>query len=130
MKFRSDISNGLQGEKETAADQAIPIDKFAQTPFAGSADGRMLAHERKYTVREAAKLAGISESAMRLAIGKGMIKAIKIFTKLLVAERDLEVFLRERHGAVPQSVEPIRVSSRLPRHFAESDLINPRRKPA
>ena len=90
----------------------------------------MLIHERKYSVREAAKLAGISESAMRLAIGKGMIKAIKIFTKLLVAERDLEDFLRDRHGAVPESVEPVRVSSRLPRHFAESDLIKPRRKSA
>ena len=90
----------------------------------------MLIHERKYTVREAAKLAGISESAMRLAIGKGMIKTIKIFTKLLVAERDLEDFLRERHGAVPQSVEPIRLSSRLPKEFAESDLIKPRRKSA
>ena len=99
-----------------------------QAPFAGSADGRMLVHERKFTVREAAKLAGISESAMRLAIGKGMIKAIKIFTKLLVAERDLEVFLRERHGAVQQTVEPIRVASRLPKHIAESDLIHPRRK--
>lgn len=90
----------------------------------------MLIHERKYSVRDAAKMAGISESAMRLAIGKGMIKAIKIFTKLLVAERDLEVFLRERHGAVQQAVEPVRVSSRLPRHFAESDLIKPRRRSA
>lgn len=90
----------------------------------------MLIHERKFTVREAAKLAGISESAMRLAIGKGMIKAIKIFTKLLVAERDLEDFLRKRHGAAQQAVEPVRVSSRLPKEFAESDLIRPRRKPA
>ena len=102
----------------------------SQAQFAGGADGRMLIHERKYSVRDAAKMAGISESAMRLAIGKGMIKAIKIFTKLLVAERDLEVFLRERHGAVQQAVEPIRVSSRLPRHFAESDLIRPSRRPA
>lgn len=101
-----------------------------QARFAGSADGRMLIHERKYSIREAAKLAGISESAMRLAIGKGMIKAIKIFTKLLVAERDLEDFLRERHGAAPQAVETVRISSRLPRHFAESDLIRPRRKSA
>jgi len=101
-----------------------------QARFAGGADGRMLVHERKFTVREAAILAGISESAMRLAIGKGMIKAIKIFTKLLVAERDLEVFLRERHGAVQQTAEPIRVASRLPRHFAESDLIKPRRRSA
>lgn len=101
-----------------------------QAPFAGGSDGRTLVHERKYTVREAAKLAGISESAMRLAIGKGMIKAIKIFTKLLVAERDLEIFLRERHGAVQQTVEPIRVASRLPKHFADSDLINPRRRSA
>ena len=101
-----------------------------QAPDARGNDERMLIHERKYTVREAAKLAGISESAMRLAIGKGLIKAIKIFTKLLVAERDLEDFLRERHGAVPLAVEPIRVSSRLPRHFAESDLIRPSRRPA
>ena len=101
-----------------------------QAPDARGNDERMLVHERKYTVREAAKLAGISESAMRLAIGKGMIKTIKIFTKLLVAERDLEDFLRERHGAVPQSVEPIRLSSRLPKEFAESDLIKPRRKSA
>lgn len=110
--------------------QDYSLAAYPQAQLAGGSDGRMLIHERKYSVREAAKLAGISESAMRLAIGKGMIKAIKIFSKLLVAERDLEVFLRERHGAVPQAVEPIRVSSRLPRHFAESDLINPRRKPA
>ena len=89
---------------------------------------RMLVHERKYSVREAAKLAGISESAMRSAIGKGMIKAIKIFTKLLIAEQDLEFFLRERQGTVPNAKEPLRGSSRLPRHFAESDLIHPRRK--
>ena len=101
-----------------------------QARLAGGADGRMLIHERKYSVREAAKLAGISESAMRLAVGKGMIKTIKIFTKLLVAERDLEDFLRERHGAVPQVVEPIKITTRLPKEFAESDLIKPKRRSA
>lgn len=90
----------------------------------------MLIHEKKYPVREAAKKAGISESAMRLAISKGMIKTIKIFTKLMIAERDLENFLRERHGAVAQVAEHVRVSSRLPKEFAESDLIKPKRRSA
>ena len=88
----------------------------------------MLIHERKYTVREAAKLAGLSESAMRLEINNGRLPILKIASKIQILASDLEHFLRGHYGAIQRAVEPVRVSSRLPRHFAESDLIKPKRR--
>ena len=75
-------------------------------------------------------MAGISESALRLEINKGRIPVLKIASKIQILAFDLEQFLRGRYGAVQRTVEPIRVSSRLPKEFAESDLIKPRRRTA
>ena len=91
---------------------------------------RSLAEEKKHSVREASKLAGISESALRLEINKGRIPILKIASKIQILASDLERFLRGHYGAVQRTVESVRVSSRLPKHIAESELINPKRKSA
>jgi len=129
MKFRSDIPTGHQCDVGTAA-RATGLAKFAQETSGGGVDRRSLAEEKKHSVREASKLAGISESALRLEINKGRIPILTIASKIQILASDLEHFLRGHYGAIQRAVEPIRVSSRLPRHIAESYLIKPRRTPA
>ena len=129
MQFRSDIPNGHQCDADTAG-RATDLAKNTLGSSGGGVERRSLAEEKKHSVREASKLAGISESALRLEINKGRIPILKIASKIQILASDLEHFLRGHYGAVPQAVETIRISSRLPKHFADSDLINPKRKSA
>ena len=90
----------------------------------------MLIHEKKYGVKEASILLGLSESGLRLVISKGGIHVLRIGSKMMLLERDIEDFLRSRLVVYQRAVEPVRISSRLPKHILESDLINPKRKSA
>lgn len=101
-----------------------------QVSFGGGVDGRMLIHERKYGVKEASKLLGLSESGLRLVISKGGIPVLRIGSKMMLLERDIEDFLRSSLVVYQQAENPIKTSSRLPKHFAESDLIHPKRRSA
>jgi hypothetical protein len=130
MKIRSDIPNGSQRDAGSAPARVTDLAIFSQVSSGGGVEQRSLAEEKKHSVREASKLAGISESALRLEINNGRIPILKIASKIQILSSDLERFLRGHYGVVQRVAEPVRLSSRLPRHFAESDLIKPRRKPA
>ena len=52
----------------------------------------------KYSLKEAAKLVGISESAMRNEVRNGEIPVIKIGTKIIIVQWDLEQYLQRRRG--------------------------------
>ena len=84
----------------------------------------------KLTVRQASKMAGIAESTMRLEIQKGQIPIIKIGSKITIIESDLEDYLRGHYGFIPQTKTPLNFSNRLPKHIAESEFLNPRKKSA
>lgn len=84
----------------------------------------------KLTVRQAARKAGISESLMRLEIQNGKVAVIRIGSKMMVLEVDLEVYLRGHYGLVNHIEERDFGPPRLPRHFAESELIKPKRRSA
>ena len=89
-----------------------------------------LVEARKYTVRQAAKTAGISESQMRVEILKGKVPVIRIGSKMQVLERDLENYLRGCYGIVQPLETANRPITRLPKEFAESDLICLKRRSA
>lgn len=89
-----------------------------------------LVEATKLTVRQAAKTAGISESQMRAEILKGKVPVIRICSKMLVLERDLENYLRGHYGIVQPLERANKPASRLPKEYAESDLIAPKRKSA
>lgn len=129
MQFRSDIPDGPQSDGGAAA-RATSLANFSQESSGGGVERRSLAEEKKHSVKEASKLAGISESALRLEINKGRIPVLKIASKIQILASDLEQFLRGQYGAVQRAAEPVRISSRLPKHILESDLIRPRRKSA
>ena len=84
----------------------------------------------KFTVRQAAKTAGISESQMRAEILKGKVPVIRICSKMLVLERDLENYLRGHYGIVQSFEVSDAIPSRMTSEISESPLINPRRKSA
>lgn len=87
-----------------------------------------LVEATKLTVRQAAKTVGVSESQMRAEILKGKVPVIRIGSKMLVLERDLENYLRGHYGIVQSFEVSDAIPSRLPKNFSESPLINPRRK--
>ena len=89
-----------------------------------------LVEATKLTVRQAAKTAGISESQMRAEILKGKVPVIRICSKMLVLERDLENYLRGHYGIVQSFEVSDAIPSRMTSEISESPLINPRRKSA
>ena len=89
-----------------------------------------LVEAQKLTVREAAKKAGLAESTMRAEIFKGRVPVIRIGTKMLITEADLESYLRGHYGVIQFQSEPPKFSARLPKEISESELINPKRRSA
>ena len=89
-----------------------------------------LVEANKLTVKQAAKTAGISESQMRAEILKGKVPVIRICSKMLILERDLENYLRGHYGIVQAFEVSDAIPSRLSKDFSESPLINPGRRSA
>ena len=89
-----------------------------------------LVEARKFTVSQAAKTAGISESQMRAEIFNGKVPVIRICSKMLVLERDLENYLRGHYGIVQPFEVSDAIPSRLSRDYSESPLINLKRRSA
>lgn len=79
---------------------------------------------RKMAVPEAARQIGIGETKLREIIRRGDIPVIRILGKILLLERDLEVFLQSHYGSVK---EPERKAFKglppLPKHVQESSLL-------
>ena len=126
-------SNLIKINADDGAQAILPSDALAkntQELSGGGVERRSLAEEKKCNVREASKLAGVSESALRLEINKGHIPVLKIASKIQILASDLEQFLRGHYGVVSREEKPIRISSRLPQHILESELLKPRRKSA
>ena len=80
--------------------------------------------------RQAAKTAGISESQMRAEILKGKLAVIRIGSKILVLEKDLEAYLRGHYGIVQPFGASDAIPSRLTKEISESPLIVARRRSA
>jgi len=89
-----------------------------------------LVEAKKYTIKQAAKMVGISETMMRNEVRNGSIPVIQIGTKSVIVEWDLEDYLRGHYGAMQPFEVSDAIPSRLPREFAESPLINRKRKSA
>jgi excisionase family DNA binding protein len=107
-------------------------DPVAENAQAESNVGKALrfVQASKLTVRQASEMAGIAESTMRVEIHKGRIPVIKIGSKMMIIESDPEDYLRGHYGFVPQTKAPLKFSNRLPKHIAESEFLNPRKKVA
>ena len=86
-----------------------------------------LVEARKYSLKEAAKVAGISESTMRNEVKNGEIPVIKIGTKAIIVQWDLEQYL-QRHRIVEgaSATTPIGCQD-LPDWVDNSPLLQPRR---
>ena len=86
-----------------------------------------LVEAKKLTVKQAAKTAGISESMMRNEVKNGEIPVIKIGTKVIIVQWDLEQYLQRHHiveGA--SNTTPIGCQD-LPDWVEESPLLQPKR---
>ena len=92
--------------------------------------GVSLVEAAKLTVRQASRKAGISESQMRTEILEGKLAVIRIGSKMLVLERDLEAYLRGHYGIVQSFGASDAIPSRLTKEISESPLINPGRRSA
>ena len=114
----------------TSAKSSIPhVDPVAQS---GQREAMSLGlvTANKLTVKQASKIAGISESKMRAEILKGKLAVIRICSKMLVLERDLENYLRGHYGIVQSFEVPDAIPSRMTSEISDSPLINPRRRSA
>lgn len=106
-----------------------PVAQKAQVSDASCMPLRLV-EARKLTVRQAARAAGVSEAMMRLEIQNGKIPVIRIGSKMMVLEGDLEAYLRGNYGVVKQATMPVKFSRRLPKHIIESEFLYPKAKSA
>ena len=106
------------------ADSRSALGPGAQPPDSGL----RLVEAKKLTVREAAKAAGMSESAMRMAIRADEIPVLKFGTKMLVLEVDLEAYLRRHY--VYEGGKPLASSgpaANVPAWVVNSPILRPER---
>ena len=84
-----------------------------------------LVEAKKFSLKEAAKVAGISESMMRNEVNNGEIPVIKIGSKITIVQWDLEQYL-QRHRIVEgaSATTPIGCQD-LPDWVEESPLLQP-----
>lgn len=74
-----------------------------------TADERRLIHDQKLSIPEAAEVIGISSNSLRRIIEQGRLPVLRILTKTLILESDVEQFLRESRMSVKR-VENTRTS--------------------
>ena len=123
------IKATLESDDKLARMPAEPCATFPlpSVPLQGHVKGIgnvSLLHQKKYGVREASELMGISQTKVRRMIGKGEINVLRIGGKLLLLEADLEKFMQGQYG--PMKDVPVvlkRKLSALPRHVMESGLF-------
>ena len=73
------------------------------------------------TVQEAAKLVGLSEQAIRRAIRRGELQAIKVCSRIRILLTDLQAWL-ERNRIAPPSNHQVKSTKRgLRRKLRDSD---------
>ena len=72
-------------------------------------DERRLIDDQKLSLPEAAKVIGISSNSLRRVIEQGRLPVLRILTKTLILESDVEQFLRESRMSV-RRVENTRTS--------------------
>lgn len=87
-----------------------------------------LVEARKFSLKEAAKLAGVSESMIRLEIQRGELPVIRIGAKAMVVERDLEEYLRRHYVVEGASTARSGGCSSLPEWVEDSPFLKPTRK--
>ena len=103
-----------------------PVDPFPQTGSTGGNSFRLI-EARKYTLKDAGKLAGVSEATMRNEVKDGEIPVIKIGNKAMIIDRDLEQYL-QRHYLYEGNIESPSVGCpSLPDWVENSPLLLPKR---
>ena len=86
-----------------------------------------LIEARKYTLKEAGKLAGVSEATMRNEVKFGEIPVIKIGTKTMIIEQDLEQYLQRHYLYEGTKESPSVGCPSLPDWVENSPLLKPKR---
>ena len=89
-------------------DDADPLlDDRADAPGARCREGASvgavgsLLREPKFSITQAAKLAGIGRTTLRTMIGDGTLPSVKLRDKHIILGRDLERMLRENYSGDP-----------------------------
>lgn len=95
----------------------------------GSTGGKSfsLVEARKYTLKEAGKLVGVSESTMRNEVKFGEIPVIRIGTKAMIVDRDLEQYLQRHYLYEGIKQSPSVGCPSLPDWIEDSPLLKPKR---
>jgi excisionase family DNA binding protein len=130
------VNDPLRSEREILP--AVPAEVLP--PVAANAhseqhdsDDRSNRHDpllrlRKCSVRDGAKLVGVSESKMRNMINEGKIPVLAIEGQQFLLERDLERYLRDNYVFIRPAETRIQTSRRLPDEIEQSDVLAPLRR--
>ena len=102
------------------------VDPFPQTGSTGGHSFRLI-EARKYTLKEAGKLAGVSEATMRNEVKSGEIPVIKIGTKAMIIDRDLEQYLQRHYLYEGKNEAPSVGCPSLPDWVENSPLLKSKR---
>lgn len=100
------------------------LGRNAQALEGPTSSGAGLLYAKKLTVPQAAKVMGIGQTKLREIVYQGEIPVIRIKSKILILDRDLEAFLMGHFGTLNATpTKPISSLPPLPKHIAESDLL-------
>ena len=85
--------------------------------------GRRLLHEPKFGIREAAKMMKLGQTGLRRLIKNGEIPVIRIGSKLILLETDMERFLTGHHVLIRPVPLRKTAAQSLPESIAASELL-------
>ena len=102
------------------------VDPASQPGSTGGKSFRLI-EARKYTLKEAGKLAGVSEATMRNEVKFGEIPVIRIGTKAMIVDRDLEQYLQRHYRHEGTKESPSVGCPSLPGWVEDSPLLKPKR---
>jgi len=109
----------------TPAKSRLPkVDADSHPALTGSGHMRLV-EAKKYTIKEAAKLAGVSESTMRDEVRDGAIPVIQVRSKSIIIQRDLEEYLQGHYTVVGSTSQVSPGSSNVPDWVENSPLLQP-----
>ena len=89
-----------------------------------------LLSDKKLGIKDAAAHLGVSTTTMRRLVEKGELPAISITSRLLFLERDLEDYLRAKHGFAKSRDDRPEIHPALPKHVLNSPFLKKLRKAA
>jgi len=140
LMLAEETKKGVMHDDEEAISEITPIadttsrkadERMAtsQAQGQGQGQGQGLGQQKKLTLPEAADYMGIGGTTLRRIVRRGELPCLKLSTKQLFLQRDLEAYLQGHYGRMAQPQAPTNhAHAAPPDYLKDSPHLQPKRR--